>query len=161
MVLNNRVLTTVMVRYCDQPASRVVIRLVKDKTGQSSLGGSFPQWMEEEEEEEASVRAPCARPLPPIYSLQSRPTSSLAPLASGLVAGGGGGDHGGAARSTVLGDNCRRRLPMPNLLPACTPVYKRQWAKSTNVPHASNLIQMPVREHARNVTKFSRNRIQT
>ena len=36
-----------------------------------------------------------------------------------------------------------------------------QWAKSTNVPQASNLIQMPVREHARNVTKFSRNHIQT
>ena len=34
------------------------------------------------------------------------------------------------------------------------------WDKSTNIPHSSNLIQIPVREHARNVTKFSRNRIQ-
>ena len=36
-----------------------------------------------------------------------------------------------------------------------------QWAKSTNVPHASNLFQLPVREHEHNVTKFSRNPIQT
>ena len=28
VVLSNRFLTTVMIRYCDQPASRVVIRLV-------------------------------------------------------------------------------------------------------------------------------------
>ena len=36
VVVSNRDLTTVMIRYCDQPASRVVIRLVPDNTYRNS-----------------------------------------------------------------------------------------------------------------------------